>query len=99
DSFLHKDRVSAKTGQLHLLLASTPTLLVLQMLLLPVYLGLLLGDEAALLVQPGPFIHAFVWLIAVPLALAALMQFWAARSQVGRKASTSLGLLPVPATA
>lgn len=93
-TFSHLGRADAR-----LLLASTPTLLVLQMLLLPVYLGLLLGDEGALLVQPGPFIHAFVWLIAVPLALAALTQFWAARSQVGRKASTSLGLLPVPATA
>src|SRR5690606_7293874 len=66
-TFSHLGRADAR-----LLLASTPTLLVLQMLLLPVYLGLLLGDEAATLVQPGPFIHAFVWLIAVPLALAAL---------------------------
>lgn len=82
-----------------LLLAATPTLLVVQMLLLPVYLGLLLGNDAATLVQPGPFVHAFVWLIAVPLALAGLVQLWAARSRAGEKASAALGLLPVPATA
>lgn len=93
-TFSHLGRADAR-----LLLAATPTLLVLQMLLLPVYLGLFLGDEAATLVQPGPFVDAFVWLIAAPLALAALTQLWAARSQTGERASAALGLLPVPATA
>src|SRR3546814_6889349 len=80
------------------LLAATPTLLVVQMLLLPVYLGLFLGNDAATLVQPGPFVHAFVWLIAAPLALAGAMQLWAARSHSGKRASAALGFLPVPAT-
>lgn len=93
-TFSHLGRADAR-----LLLAATPTLLVVQMLLLPVYLGLLLGNDAAALVQPGPFVHAFVWLIAVPLALAGLVQLWAARSRAGAKVSASLGLLPVPATA
>lgn len=93
-TFSHLGRADAR-----LLLAATPTLLVVQMLLLPVYLALLLGNDAATLVQPGPFVHAFVWLIAVPLALAGLVQLWAARSQAGEKASAALGLLPVPATA
>ena len=39
------------------------------MLALPGYLGLFLGDDAARPVQAGPFLHAFVWLIAVPLAM------------------------------
>lgn len=69
------------------------------MLLLPVYLGLFLGNDAAILVQPGPFIHAFVWLIATPLALAGAMQLWAARSHSGKRASAALGFLPVPAIA
>ncbi|MCO5121246.1 MAG: arsenic resistance protein [Burkholderiaceae bacterium] len=81
------------------LLAATPILLVVQMLLLPAYLGILLGSEAAQLVEAGPFIHAFLWLILVPLALAGSTQAWAARSRVGRRASAALGLLPVPATA
>jgi ACR3 family arsenite efflux pump ArsB len=86
-------------GDARLLLAATPTLLIVQMLLLPVYLGLFLGEDAARLVQPGPFVHAFVWLIAVPLALAALVQLWAARSGAGERVSNALGVLPVPATA
>lgn len=82
-----------------LLLASTPALLIVQILLLPIYLSVFLGDEAARLVQVGPFIHAFVWLIAIPLALAIAFQVWAARSRLGKRATSALGLLPVPATA
>ena len=92
-TFSHLGRADAR-----LLLAATPTLLVVQMLLLPVYLGLFLGNDAATLVQPGPFVHAFVWLIAVPLALAGLMQLSARRSRSVERVSASLGLLPVPAT-
>lgn len=93
-TFSHIGRADAR-----LLLASTPTLLVAQMLLLPVYLGAFLDDSAADLVQLGPFVHAFVWLIAVPLAAAALVQAWAARSRGGARVAAGLGLLPVPATA
>jgi len=42
-----------------LLLASTPVLLIVQILLLPVYLHLFLGENASELVQPAPFIHAY----------------------------------------
>ena len=93
-TFSHLGRADAR-----LLLAATPVLLVAQMLMLPVYLRVLLGDGAAGLVQPGPFIDAFVWLIAVPLLLALALQYLAARSQAGARASAVLGLLPVPATA
>jgi len=93
-TFSHLGRADAR-----LLLATTPVLLLAQMLLLPLYLGLLLGDAAAAPVQPEPFIDAFVWLIALPLVLAALVQWWAARSRAGARASAVLGLLPVPATA
>ena len=82
-----------------LLLAATPTLLVVQMLLLPIYLGIFLGEEAARLIHSGPFIHALIWLIAVPLILVGLVQFWATHHQAGKWLSTRLGLLPVPATA
>ena len=93
-TFSHLGRADAR-----LLLAATPVLLVAQMALLPVYLGWMLGDEAAGLVQPGPFIDAFVWLIAVPLLLAVALQCWAVRSPAGARVSARLGLLPVPATA
>ena len=91
--------ISDGRADARLLLAATPVLLIAQMLLLPVFLSVFLGEEAAGLVQLGPFVHAFVWLIAVPLVLAALVQFWAARSRIGDRVSTALGLLPVPATA
>jgi len=92
-TFSHIGRADAR-----LLLASTPALLIAQMLL-PVYLGVFLGDASADLVQLGPFVHAFVWLIAVPLASAAMVQVWAARSKAGARVAAGLGLLPVPATA
>lgn len=93
-TFSHLGRADAR-----LLLATTPALLIVQMLLLPAYLALFLGSDAAALVQIGPFAHAFVWLIAVPLTLAVLLQLWAAKGSVGTHTSTALELLPVPATA
>ncbi len=93
-TFSHLGRADAR-----LLLAATPALLIVQMLLLPFYLSAFLGDAAASLVQPGPFIHAFLWLIAVPLALALACQLWAKRSSLGERTSVALGLFPVPATA
>lgn len=82
-----------------LLLASTPVLLIAQMVLLPFYLKVFLGDEAGNLVQIEPFNHAFVWLIVFPLLGAALIQFSAGRLGFMSRVSSALGLLPVPATA
>lgn len=93
-TFSHLGRADAR-----LLLASTPALLIVQVLLLPGYLGIFLGEGAAHLVRAGPFIHAFLWLILAPLLLAAVTQFWAAKSPRGGRVSAMLGVLPVPATA
>jgi ACR3 family arsenite efflux pump ArsB len=93
-TFAHLGRADAK-----LILAATPVLLLLQMALLPFYLSAFLDSGAAELVQIGPFVHAFIWLIAVPLILAALVQLWAARTDFGAKTANVLGSLPVPATA
>lgn len=93
-TFAHLGRADAR-----LLLASTPALLIVQMLLLPLYLAAFLGEAAAGLIQVGPFIRAFASLIALPLALAILCQLWAARSRAGARTAAALGLLPVPATA
>lgn len=93
-TFAHLGRADAR-----LLLASTPVLLIVQMLMLPVYLSLMLGEDAAHYIEAGPFIHAFIWLIAVPLILAGLMQFCAKKSKTGSQLSDFLGLTPVPATA
>lgn len=93
-TFSHLGRADAK-----LLLAATPALLIAQMALLPVYLGLFLGDDAQGLVQMGPFVHAFVWLIAAPLIGAGALQMVAARQTIAARFAGGLGLLPVPATA
>jgi len=93
-TFAHIGRADARP-----LLAATPILLGAQMLLLPIYLGAFLGAEAAGLAQWQPFVHAFIWLIAAPLGLAALFQAGAARSRAMRAAVSLLGVLPVPATA
>ncbi|WP_240626236.1 FTR1 family protein [Pseudoxanthomonas sp. SGT-18] len=82
-----------------LLLAATPVLLIVQMLLLPLYLGVLLGAESASLVKAGPFLHAFGWLIVVPMLLAASVQAAARRWAPAARAADWGGLLPVPATA
>ena len=93
-TFAHLGRADAR-----LLLSSTPILLLVQMALLPIYLGVFLGNESADLVRVGPFVHAFVWLIAVPLICAGAVQLLAARHTTGQRVSDVLGLLPVPATA
>lgn len=93
-TFAHLGRADAR-----LLLAATPVLLLAQMTLLPIYLRLFLGNGAAGLVQPGPFLEAFVWLIALPLLMAGLAQRLAARRATGARLVAGLSLLPVPATA
>lgn len=91
----------SRVGQANapLLLAATPVLLLLQMVLLPLYLGLFLGPEASLQIAIRPFVQAFVGLIGLPLLLAVLIQKWAARSAAGAGWLWGLGFLPVPATA
>lgn len=93
-TFAHLGRADAR-----LLLAATPALLIVQMLLLPLYLRVFLGEAAADLVHLGPFLHAFAWLIVVPLLLAALVQYWGNRRPKPPISLTALNLLPVPATA
>jgi ACR3 family arsenite efflux pump ArsB len=65
------------------LLAATPLLMVLQILLLPTYLVLFAPDLAAQ-VDPEPFVDAFLTLILIPLAAAAVVQSTARRHPLGR---------------
>lgn len=93
-TFAHMGKADAR-----LLLACTPVLLVVQMLLLPFYIEVMLGSQAADWVRLGAFVDAFIWLIVAPLALAVATQRWAQRSSAGQRWSAVLALLPVPATA
>lgn len=81
------------------LLAATPLLLMLQMVLLPLYLHLFLGAQAAQHIQPAPFITAFLQLVVLPLCLAALTQTLCRRSRRGQAIAHGLALLPVPSCA
>lgn len=66
------------------LLAATPLLMLAQMALLPVYLGLMAGPALVERIDPRPFLDAFLLLIALPLAAAALAQTLAARAAWAR---------------
>ncbi|AHV92954.1 arsenic resistance protein [Bordetella holmesii] len=93
-TFAHLGRADARA-----LLAATPLLLGAQMVLLPVYLSVFIGAQAAPLLPWEPFLSAFFRLIVAPLVLAALCQAWMARAGSHPKVRRALGVLPVPATA
>ncbi|WP_419144840.1 arsenic resistance protein [Microbacterium binotii] len=61
------------------LLAATPLLMLAQLVLLPGYLWVMAGPELVGGIEPGPFVEAFLLLIVLPLALAALTQLLARR--------------------
>lgn len=89
----------AGKGNARLLLAMTPILLILQMILLPVYIRIVLGTEVSQLIKIEPFLHAFIWFILAPLALAGVVQFINKKSISYAAVTKPLNLLPVPATA
>ncbi len=83
-------------GNARLVLASTPLLLLAQMLLLPVYLWLFMGEQAAQVMSTGPFLEAFLVLIVLPLGLALATEFWAKRRHGGAIWLEATAWLPVP---
>lgn len=86
-------------GDSRLMLAATPVLLLLQLLLLPMYLGLMLGGQSGVVVQAGPFIEAFLLLIVLPMGLAVITASLARRSAVINAWNDAWAWLPVPAMA
>ena len=86
-------------GDARLTLAATPVLLLLQLALLPLYLALLPGVEAAVAIPIGPFVEAFLLLIVVPLLLAVLTSAGARRSRLVERWNDAWAWMPVPAMA
>ncbi len=86
-------------GDSRLMLAATPLLLLVQLALLPVYLGLILGAHSEVVIAVAPFIEAFLLLIALPMLLAALTAFYARRSLLINRWNSAWAWLPVPAMA
>ncbi len=83
-------------GNEKLMLASTPILFVVQMLLLPLYLWLFIGEEMVGVVHLEPFLEAFLWLIVTPLIVAIVTQWWAKKKALGEKVLDMTTWFPVP---
>jgi len=83
-------------GDAEQITATTPALMLVQLLLLPVYLWLFMGPQVADVVEAGPFVEAFLLLIALPLTLAWGTEVWAERSETGQQWQATMGWLPVP---
>ncbi len=86
-------------GDSRSMLSATPVLLLLQFALLPVYLSLMLGGDAAPSVPFAPFLEAFLFLIAAPLILAVATEALAKQSRSVRTWHVAWSWLPVPAMA
>ena len=65
------------------LLAAAPLLMLVQILLMPLYLLVFAGADVVSVIEVAPFTRAFLLLIVVPLAAAALVQALARRHRAG----------------
>lgn len=83
-------------GNTALAIGITPVLLFVQLPLLPLYLWLFLGREYADVLRLGPFLTAFLGLIAIPFVLAYLTQVWAERDAFGARWWRSASSLTAP---
>lgn len=84
-------------GDAEQITAATPALMLVQLLLLPLYLWLFVGRRAVEFIEAGPFVEAFVAIIALPLTLAWATEYWAERSRRGEQWQDAMGWVPVPA--
>ena len=78
------------------LLAATPVLMLLQILLLPLYLNWFTGGEMLTSMNLRPFVEAFTVLILIPLLAAALVQILAQRFTPSAFIEDVMDLLMVP---
>ncbi|KUO51845.1 MAG: bile acid:sodium symporter [Sphingomonadales bacterium BRH_c42] len=83
-------------GDLRRAIAITPALLVLQMLFLPIYLWLFMGEGFAEIVSAGRMVTVFAVVIILPLVLAWLTERWAGEKARRAAMVERIGLLPVP---
>lgn len=78
------------------LLAATPLLMLIQVVLLPVYLLLFAGPDTVSIIEIEPFLEAFLVLIVIPLLAAAMVQWIARRHRFGRAIEAVMQSLMVP---
>lgn len=90
--FTHLGRGNEKA-----ILLATPILFITQMVLLPVYLWLFMGEKASEVVNPAPFIESFLIIIVLPLILAIGLQVMASKArQRGPLLLEGSAWIPVP---
>ena len=77
-------------------IAAAPVLLIVQLVLLPVYIWLFMGDLAIELAVGSHLLPAFFGLIVTPLILAWLTERMALRHQQAQTLVSWLGWLPIP---
>ncbi|WP_338752480.1 arsenic resistance protein [Janibacter alittae] len=83
-------------GSSERLLAAAPLLMLTQMVLLPIYLVLFVGPGLVSAIDPEPFLEGLIVLIVIPLALAALIQWWSRRAATGQLVMTVMQAMMVP---
>lgn len=83
-------------GNERLMLLATPILLLVQMLLLPLYLTLFIGEHAAAIIEIRPFIETFLVIILLPLMISICIQLLAVKKAVAQKVLDGSAWLPVP---
>lgn len=81
-------------GDEKLVLASTPLLFIIQILLLPVYLTLFISMDISAIISIGPFIESFLLLIVLPLILAVITQLLAKNTAASKSLLKLTGKLP-----
>lgn len=86
-------------GDIAAAIAVTPLNLLLQLLLLPLYLWLLLGETFTELLVAGTILTTFATIIAAPLLAAFLTERLAARHRTVAALQRRSGVLPVPLVA
>lgn len=72
-------------GNEKLMLASTPIFFIVQIMLLPLYLWIFIGEEMVGIVHIEPFLEAFLVLIVIPIIIAIFTQLWAKKQVLGGK--------------
>ncbi|WP_241981757.1 arsenic resistance protein [Cryobacterium sp. TMT1-19] len=78
------------------LLAATPLLMLLQIVLLPIYLLLFAGPDTVSMIEIEPFLEAFLVLIVIPLLAAVTVQWVGRRHRFGRAIEAVMQVLLVP---
>lgn len=83
-------------GDSQAMLAATPLLFIMQLLLLPLYLWVFIGKESLSIIEIEPFVKTFCYLIIIPFIMALLTQLLAKNTSPGKSVLNLSGWLPVP---